>query len=111
MMKWLRKTLFVISPIQLIVTHMVLQVLDWATTVFIVSHTSTAAEANPLVRSILSVPYGMWWFAAVKLALCAMIAWIVSRSPLVWPWRAVAILYFAVVLSNLVGVAIVCMLP
>lgn len=110
MMKLLRKTLFVISPIQLIVTHMVLQMLDLATTLFIVSHTSTAVEGNPIVKFILDDPNGVWWFTAIKLALCAVIAWIIPRSPLIWPWRAVAILYLAVVLSNLVGVATVCML-
>ncbi len=109
-MQWLKKTLFVISPIQLVVTHMVLQALDWATTVFIVSHTSTGVENNPLVRLILDAPNGIWWFAAVKLALCAAIAQMIPRSRLLWPWRALAILYLAVVLGNLAGVAIVCML-
>lgn len=110
MMKLLRKPLFIISPLQLVVTHIVLQTLDWATTVFIVANTSTEVEANPLVRLTLEAPGGMWWFAAIKLAICAATAQMIPRSSHLWPWRALAIVYLAVVLRNLVGVAAVCML-
>ncbi|MHA2063091.1 MAG: DUF5658 family protein [Candidatus Thorarchaeota archaeon] len=114
-MKWLRKTLFVISPFQLVVTHMVLQVLDWATTLFVVLNTHTGVESNPIVRFMLNDPNGVWWFTAAKLALCIMLAWLIPRSlrntpGYGWVWRSLAIIYFAVVLSNFVGVAIVCML-
>jgi len=112
---WMRHKLFVLSPKQLVWIHVVLQMLDWITTLFVIAHVSTEVEANPIVRLILEGTYGMWWFTAAKLAMCGLIMWIIPKSLSAspnhaWVWRALAILYIAIVLSNLVGVAIVCML-
>ena len=89
--------------------------LDWITTLFVIAHVSTEAEGNPIVRFILESANGMWWFTAAKLAMCSLIMWIIPKSlhmspNCAWVWRALAILYIAIVLHNLMGVAIVCML-
>lgn len=112
---WLRRKLFVLTPRQLVWTHIVLQILDLLTTLFVVAHTNVSVEANPMVRWVLDSPHGFYWFAAIKVVACAALAIIIpvslDRSPRsAWVWRALAILYLAVVLSNLWGVAAVCML-
>ena len=114
-LNWLRHKLFVLSPRQLAWTHVILQILDWITTLFVIAHVSTAAEGNPIIRWILESANGMWLFTAVKLAMCGILMWIIPKSlrispNCVWVWRALAIVYIAIVLNNLVGVATVCIL-
>lgn len=113
--KILRHKFFVLSPRQLVWAHVVLQMLDWITTLFITANVSINVESNPIIRLILEGANGMWWFTAAKLAMCGLIMWIIPKSLRIspnhaWVWRALAILYIAIVLNNLVGVAIVCML-
>lgn len=95
--------------------HIILQMLDWATTLFLVMTLGTDLEANPIVRFMIEQPYGMWWFTAIKFSMMGILAWMIpysmDRSPQYgWVWRVVALTYLVVVLSNLVGVATVCML-
>ena len=109
---WLRRKLFVLSPRQLVWTHVILQMLDWLTTTWVVHHAGLEAEGNPVVRYILSHPeYGFHLLFLVKAVMCITIAYClpkhVKEHPAhAWAWRLLAIIYFAVVLSNLLGVAI-----
>ncbi len=112
---WLRHKLFILSAGQLVWTLIVLQLLDCATTLFLIAHTSVDLESNPIVRLMLEAPGGMWWLVAAKLTVCGLIGWVVPwslrHSPrMSWVWRALAIIYLAIVMGNLWGVAIVCML-
>lgn len=109
---WLRHKLFILSAGQLAVTHIVLQLLDLVTTLFVVLHTSTALEVNPIMRFVLDAPNGMWWFATLKLITCGILVWIIPKSledspSLAWVWRALAIFYLIVVLNNSIGVAMI----
>ena len=109
---WLRRKLFVLSPRQLVWIHAILQMLDWATTAWVVDYVGLEAEGNPIVRYILSYPeYGFHLFFLVKAAMCVAIAYCLPKHvreypTYAWVWRLLAIIYFAVVLSNLLGVAI-----
>ena len=109
---WLRHKLFILSAGQLAVTHIVLQLLDLVTTLFVVLHTSTALEVNPIMRFVLDTPGGMWWFAALKLTVCGILTWIIPKSledspGCAWIWRILAVFYLIVVLNNLIGVAMI----
>ncbi len=109
---WLWRKLFVLSAAQLVVTHIVLQLLDLTTTLFIIAHTSTAVEANPIMKFVLDTPGGMWSFAALKLTVCGILTWIIPRSlkdspGCAWTWRALAIFYLVVIFNNLIGVAMI----
>lgn len=111
----MRRKLFVLTPRQLVWIHVILQILDLLTTLFIVTHTHSSVEANPLVRWMLEAPNGFYYFAGIKLVACVVLAFMVpfsmKRSPgCAWIWRALAILYLMVVTNNLWGVATVCML-
>lgn len=110
---WTRPV-FTPSPRQLGGTHAVLQILDCMTTLFLVAHLTTKVEANPAMRHILNAPGGMGILAAVKFLAAAgfyvLIPWLLKHDPTcAWVWRVLAIFYFAVVLNNLMYVAIVCM--
>jgi len=111
---WLRHKLFVLSPRQLAWTHVVLQTLDWATTLFLISSIHTGVESNPIVRFMLESPGGAWIFTAVKAIACVGIAlvlpWSLKKTGC-WMhllWRLLALAYVIVVLNNLVGVVYVC---
>ncbi len=111
----LRSQLFVLSPFWLASIHVILQVLDWATTLFLIFHLGAQVEANPVMRFVLEQPDGVAWFTTIKLGGAALIAWMIPRSIAASPrwavlWRLLTIAYLAVVLSNLAGVATVCML-
>jgi hypothetical protein len=107
--------LFILSPFWLTSLHCVLQFLDWATTLFLTIHLGSDIEVNPLMRYMLEDDHGMWWFTGVKLfyigVLAFMIPWSIENSPeWEWVWRLLTIMYLAVVLNNLVGVATFCIL-
>ena len=111
----LRSQLFVLSPFWLASIHVILQVLDWATTLFLIFHLGAQVEANPVMRFVLEQPDGVAWFTTIKLGGAALIAWMIPRSIAASPrwavlWRLLTIAYLGVVLSNLAGVATVCML-
>lgn len=111
----MRRKLFVLSAAQLVRIHVVLQFLDWSTTLFMILSTSTAMEANPVIRFILDSPGGIWWFTAIKLSVCGIIGWIIPKSlegspGCAWVWRALAIFYLIVVLNNSIGIAMLLML-
>jgi hypothetical protein len=107
---WLRRELFVLSPKQIVWAHIVLQFLDALTTLLLVANTSPDVEYNLLMRLLLSHSYV--GFVAAKIlgasVLAYMIPWSIKRSEgkYAWIWRGLAILYFAIVLNNLSGVAI-----
>jgi hypothetical protein len=108
----LRSQLFVLSPFWLASIHAILQVLDWATTLFLIFHLGSQVEANPIMRSVLEHPNGVELFTIIKLGGAAMIAWMIPRSIAASPrwavlWRLLTIAYLGVVLSNLAGVATV----
>jgi len=111
---WLRRELFVLTPFWMVSLHLILQLLDWATTLYIVQRVNVAVEFNPIIRFILEDPNGFWWFTSVKLFACIVVAivipWSIYRTgrSLIWRWLAIA--YTAIVLNNLVGVSIVYML-
>lgn len=102
-----------LSPKQLVWTHVILQTLDWFTTLVIILNTHTELETNPVVRLILEAPGGMWLFTAVKAIVCGMIAWVLPWSLTGAPrwvsliWELLAIVYLVIVLNNLVGVVYV----
>lgn len=108
----LQYKLFVLSATQLVVTHIVLQLLDLVTTLFVILHTSTSLEVNPVIRFILNTPGGMWWLTALKLVMCGILWWMIPKSledspSYAWVWRGMAIFYLIVVLNNLVAVTMI----
>jgi hypothetical protein len=108
-MKWCRE-LFVLTPFWLTFIHVILQLLDLATTICVVQYVGVQAEINPLVCWIIS--YGIEWFIYAKLIMCGImtliIPWSLKRSPnYQWVWRWLAILYFAVVLNNFANIPII----
>ena len=109
---WLRRELFVLTPKQLVWVHWVLQFLDWLTTFILVSCTNPSAEGNPILRLVMESAGGLWWFTLMKLLGCWALRWALLRSVKRKPWtavvwRAVAIIYLAVVLNNLLSLAVV----
>jgi len=113
---WLWRKLFVLSTFWLTSALIILQILDWATTSWLLmTLNDTSLEANPAMRWVIELPNGMLWFAALKLGFCGVLAYIVPYSAqhsasFVWIWRVLALLYVVIVASNLLGVATVCIL-
>jgi hypothetical protein len=110
------RKLFVLSPFWLTSAHVVLQLLDWATTLFLVLLFGTGMEANPIMKTVLDYEYGVELFTALKLLLTAsltvVIPWSLKISPgYAWVWRALMIAYVFIVTNNLIGVTIFCMQP
>ena len=107
---WLRHELFVLTPFQLASLHVVLQMLDMLTTLYLVDKLGLDVEFNPVMRWLMAGGYPS--FIAAKIAGACMLATVIPfslrRSPgYAWVWRWLAILYFAVVLNNLLNVATV----
>ena len=113
---WLRHKFFVLSTFWLTSLLVVLQILDWATTSFLIATLNdTDLEANPLMRILLEQSDGMFWFAVLKFGFSGFLAFFVPYSikaspKFVWVWRLLALVYIVIVVSNLLGVATVCML-
>lgn len=111
---WLRRELFVLTPFWMATLNVVLQVIDWATTLFLVQRFDASAEMNPFLRFLLENPNGFWWFTGVKLLGCTLLAfvipWSIRNTKKPWIWRWLAILYIAIVTNNLLGVATVYMM-
>lgn len=108
----LRTKLFILSASQLVKTHVVLQMLDWATTLFLILSIGTKVEVNPIMRYVLESPWGVGSFTAIKMAMCGLVAWVIPSSMkwlpnYMWIWRLLAMYYIGVVLNNLIGVVAV----
>ena len=106
---WLRHKLCVLNAAQLIITHTVLQLLDLTTTLILTYNLGTSVEVNPIMRYVLENPMGVTFFITIKLAMCGVIAWIIPRSinsfhNYSWVWHILALIYFLVVLNNLVHI-------
>lgn len=77
---------------------MLLQLLDFVSTLLVVSHTKMGFEANPIVAYALGLPYGVMWFLLLK-CLATVLAVIVCRRSLVGTYF-INVPYTLVVLWN-----------
>ena len=87
---------------------MLLQAIDYATTVYLVTNYGLKIEANPLVKYILSTNNGYITFALIKFLLC-LLSWQcfnknVNNKNIRKIFLIMNLIYFVVCLNNLAGV-------
>ena len=106
---WLRRELFVLSPVLFAVIMIFQQIFDLCSTLYLTSLPG-GEEVNPILAPLWNAPGGTAWLISAKFWMCVVIGLGVphlakNRPDMMWAPKLVCFLYWLVVAWNFLLVA------